>query len=180
MKKEGFLWVVLSFGCIIGLWVATHFREVEENYFLKINSEHTILQKRTRELKKDLEFMRSHQNEIDYLFEKSWFFPKNRLLVGEFLESLRPLLNRVSYRFDPETVKNLNEEGSFKMTQIFFEGDSPNDVELYTFLDHLCNEFPGILIPRDLVFTRQNEPPHGVQGKFIFEWYAMGEKTHEN
>lgn len=175
MKRETLMWIGLGMGCVVGLYMAIDFRETQEEDFHKANIEKNILQKKLKTGKESLAFLASHQKEIDFLKDKGWVVPNNRLVAVEFLENLLPLLKKVSYRFDPETVKNLADDTSFKVTQMTFEAESALDIEMYAFIDTLLKDFPGILVARELSLTRQDEPSL-MKGKFVFEWVAMKEK----
>jgi len=180
MKNEALGWMGVGAGCCIGLWLAFNFQKTQEHSFQKKCKERAFFQSQVRNLRKDLTFLESYEEEIRYLKEKGWFVPKNRLLVGEFLENLCPILKKVVYRFDPETIKDLGDMVSFKVTQMTFEAESSLDIEMYAFIEKLLETFPGILISRELTLTRQNESPYGVKGKFIFDWVAeIGENGEE-
>lgn len=172
MKIETLLFSALSSICGVGLWMAVDFRQTQERVFNRAVGERTFFQQENKSLRADLIFLESHQKHIDFLNEKGWLFPKNRLIAGEFLQTLRPLLKEISYRFDPETVKELKEDISYKVTQISFETVSICDVEVYAFIDALLGQFPGVLILRDLTLKR--EESDFIQGKFVVEWIAMG------
>jgi hypothetical protein len=178
MIKENLIWIGLTFGCALGLGSAITFRKIQESYFNQINGEMFSFQKKVQDLKKVRDFVSAHQKEIDYVTEKSWISPINRLIAREFLETLSPLLKKLSYRFDPETIKNFRDDRDFRVTQISFETEADTDVDLYMFLDELMKDFPGILIPRDLTFTRHKDKP-GVGGKFVVDWVVMKEELNE-
>lgn len=176
MRYETFAWIGLSLGCGGVFWIALDFRETQEQSFQKANREKHMVQEEVRLMREDLAFLESHQKDIHFLRDKGWFVPKNRLVAGEFLEKICPLLKKVSYRFDPETVKSFTDGRAFKVTQITLKGESSGDVEMYTFVDRLLKDFPGILIPREVTLARDNEAPPLMRGKFIFDWVSMGEK----
>lgn len=178
MTKENLIWAGLILGCAVGLWSAISSRKIQEEYFKQTQTENLSLQKKAMDLKNSEDFMKRHEKEMSYLTEKSWFSPENRLTVGDFLSHLAPLLKRFSYQFDPEIIKNFRADMAFRVTQINFEAEADTDLDLYKFLDELMKEFPGILLPRELILTRHKDKP-GVKGKFVVDWIAMKEGPHE-
>ncbi len=174
MRREILLFSVLICVSCAGLWMAINFRQTQERSFNRAVGDRSAFQRKIQTLKEDLTFLESHQKDIDFLKEKGWMFPQNRLIAGEFLERLRPLLKEVSYQFEPESVKELKENVSVKVTQISFETGSILDVEVYAFIEALLNQFPGILILRDLTLRRQEGEPHYIQGTIVVDWVAMG------
>ncbi len=171
MKRETCLFIALSCVAGGGLWAAMGFRGAQEAAFHQAALERNALAQANKSLRTDVSFLTSHQQKVDSLTAKGWFSPKNRLIAGEFLEGLRPLLRDVSYRFDPETVREGKEGVSFKVTQISFDATPPSDVAFYAFVEALLGQFPGVLILRELTLKRQET---GIQGKVIVEWIAMG------
>lgn len=177
MSREGLLFAVLGCAACSGLWAAIDFRQTQERGFNRAVGERSCFQQENQSLRENLTFLESHQKDIDFLNEKGWFFPKNRLIAREFLEDLRPLLKEVSYQFDPEAVKELKDNVSLKVTQISFETMSILDVEVYAFIENLLNQFPGVLILRDLILRRQEGEPHSIQGTVVVDWVAMEGKS---
>lgn len=180
MKSKIFLLTSLSIGCAVGIWISTAFRVAQEETFYHAKRDRNFLQQGKKVLREDLAFLEAHQKEIDFLKKKGWEFPKNRLVVGECLEKLRPFGVEVSYRLDPETHKDLEETISFKVTQIAVEMSAALDSEIYAFIDRLLKEFPGILVPRELTVTRQKEAENLIKSKFVVDWFAMREDGHES
>jgi len=179
MKKEALFWAGLSFGCIFGLYVAVSHRQSQESLFNKVNDKKLALEKEADLLKRDINFIVVNQKKIKFLSEKGWFFPKNRLIAGKVIENLQFLVDKVSYRFDPETVTTLKNRFSYKVTQVSFETESLLDTDLYTFIDQLVETFPGILIPRELTLARQQGGPNFMKGRLVFDWFSAGGKKDE-
>jgi hypothetical protein len=178
MTKENLIWIGLTMGCVVGLWSAISFRKIQEEYFNETNMENLSHKKKAQVLKNSENFMKLHEKEINYLTEKSWFSPENRLNAGEFLSHLTPLLKSFSYQFDPEIIKTFRSNLAFRVTQINFEAEADTDLDLYKFIDELMKEFPGIILPRELTLTRHKDKP-GVKAKFVVDWVAMKDDLHE-
>jgi|GEM_PF-5155778 len=173
MKREMLFLAISSSVCGLGLWSAIEFRYTQEQAFHHALKTFTAFQHKTQDLKEKLAFLESHQEEIHFLNEKGWMTPKNRLIVAEFLENLQPLLPEISYQFSPETITEMTDNFSFKITRISFETKSPFDVEAYAFIAVLLSQFPGILILRSFTLRRQEEEPPCIQGTVIADWIAM-------
>ncbi len=193
MKFEPFLMLGLGCGFTFGLWVTLNFKNVQSTNFIKSTTEKRALQIQIKSLEDDLIFLRRHQKELEFLFEKGWFIPKNRLIAGDVLEKLRGSLNNIQYTFEPETIKCLEETYTFKSTKIVLEVRALLESDIYAFLNRVSDKFPGILTPQEIILTRgeelsektllmlrQNKRPDFVRGKLVFEWFAMGTKDHEN
>lgn len=192
MKRQIAFWICMSSGIIISFWAATEFRETQETHFNRIKMEKLSLQKKIRALENDIAFVKDHQKELDFLVSKGWFLPKNRLIAGEILEKLRGSLNKVHYTFEPENAKNMGEEYAFKVTKIVLEVAALLDSDVYEFIQEILKEFPGILIPLEFTLTRgeeineknllalrQKDGPNFIDGKLIFEWFALKKDGHE-
>jgi hypothetical protein len=179
VKREFLLMLGLSCGLTFGLWTAVDFKNVQGIYFTKVTTEKRNLQRHLKALEDDLTFLKVHQKELDFLVGKGWLTPKNRLVAGEVLEKQHGSLNSVQYTFEPESIKNLDEDHTFKVTSIVMEIGALLDTDIYEFVDSLLEEFPGILRPHELTFEK-GEHPNFVVGKLVFEWFALAPKVHEN
>ncbi len=176
MKGEPLLMLGLGCGFTLGLWAAIDFQNTQEMHMSQLRTEKQALQHQLKALKDDLSFLKSHQKELDFLVEKGWFLPKNRLIAGGVLEKLCGSLNDVQYTFEPEM---LVEEHNFKVTKIVIKIGTFLDTDIYEFVESLLEKFPGILRPHE-VNLEKGEHPNFVVGKLILEWIAMGGKAHED
>ena len=193
MKRELFLILGLGCGISLGFWIAVDFQRTQETHFIRSDQEKNSLKNQVNALKNDVNFVKKHQEELDFLIEKGWFIPKNRLIAGEILEKLRVSLNEIQYTFEPEIIQNLEEEYPFKVTKIIIEVGALLESDIYEFLDTILEKFSGILRlheftlshgeevnKKNLSALRKNVCPNFVKGKLIFEWFALGRQDHEN
>lgn len=193
MKREFLLILGLSCAFILGLWAAIDFKNTQETLFTKSRTEKRSIQSQIKSLEDDLTFLKAHQKELDFLVEKGWFIPKSRLVAGEILEKRGGSLNDVQYTFEPESIKSLGDDHTFKVTNIVVEGGALFESDIYAFLNGLLDTFPGILRPHEFILSRgeevneksllalrQKERPNFVVGKLVLEWFVMGKKVHEN
>ncbi len=192
MKKEFFIWVGLGIGITFCLWRITDFYNLQENNFKNQNSTKIFLQKKLKSLQEDVVFINDHKKTLQFLTDKGWFIPKNRLIVADVLENLRFPLNEIQFTFEPENIKSLDEKFSFKITRILIEVGALFDHPIYEFIEKFLEKFPGILTPIALTLTRkeqvneknlfslrQKKRPNFVEGNLVFEWISLGEDVSE-
>lgn len=179
MKRVPLLMLGLNCGLFLVLWAALDFKTTHEINFTKIKTEKRTLQTHIKVLEDDLDFLKTHQNELDFLAEKGWFIPKSRLIAGDVLEKMHSSLTDVQYTFEPETVKSFGKEHPFKMTKIIMKGGAPLDTDIYEFIELLLKEFPGILKSQELILAK-GDSPNLIEGKFVFEWVSMEQKANED
>lgn len=193
MKRTLFRWSILT-ACIVFILLATiNFLEIQNAYFNEGIAKKASLCREIKCLEKDLIFVKNYQNEIDFLEERGWFNPKSRLIMGEAIESLKNSLNDIKYIFEPEMTKIFeNSSFDYKVTKIDLEIGALTDIEIYSFIQELLDNFPAILIFREVTLfrgekvnekslfaLRQNPPPHFIIGKLVLEWVSLNKKQHE-
>lgn len=172
MKRDIFFNIILSAGCICLLWATHVFQKTQKHTLDQAVRENTLLKRECQILKRDHVFLESSSKEREMLRKKGWFSPLNRLIADEFLQSLRPRFRKMSYQFEPEILKTI-EDIAFKVTRVSLETESFLDLELYEFIDTLSTEFPGILLPREITLTRQKDTPLFISGTFVFDWVSL-------
>ena len=172
MKREIFFNILLSAGCICLLWVAHTFQKTQKDTLNQAVKENTLLKRECQNLKRDHVFLEASSKERGMLRKKGWFFPLNRLIADEFLKRLRPHFKKMSYQFEPEILKTI-EDIPFKVTTVSIETESFLDLKQYGFIDILLKEFPGVLLPREITLIHQKDNPHFIIGTFVFDWVAL-------
>lgn len=186
MKRQHVLWIGLGGGIILALWTALDFEESQKALYHKTLLEKEGLYKGIKSLKEEVKFLQKNQNKINSLMEKGWFQPNSRLIGGEAIENLKGPLTTLQYTFEPETTKSLEDGNALKITQMDLEVTALLDTHIYSFTENLLEQFPGVLTPVELTFTRedeinkknlealkQNATLSFIKGKLIFEWFAM-------
>ncbi len=193
MKKELLFWMGLNGGLCLGFLAAWNFEKDQEIHLKNAVTLYNSLQCNFKRLESSLKFVKTYQKEMDFLAEKGWFMPHNRLIGGEIIEKLCSSLNQFHYTFEPETIKNMEEKYTFKVTKIVVDVSAFLESDMYACVDSFLERFPGILVSRAFTFSRgeevneetlfslkKKERLNFFVGTFIFEWVSMDKKPHEN
>lgn len=184
MKKEYVAWISMGGVMIALLWISFQFQGSQEVDFKRAQTKFVSLQKSVIEQQDHLDFINTHEKELDFLAQKGWFTAHNRLITGEFLDKLGHSLNDFHFTFEPETTKTLNDTYHFKVTQMTFEASAVFDIPFYEFLDNLLLSFPGVVRVLEFTLTRSGgintENPYSMTGKFVLEWFTLGDPPHED
>jgi hypothetical protein len=183
MKKEYLLFGLMGCAVAILLWISWHFQRSQEAYFNTTHEQLASLQREVLVFTDHLDFIKTHENELNFLRKKGWFTAHNRLIAGDFLNRLGSILQELHFTFEPELATTLENKYHFKATQIILEGTSSLDLPFYDFLENLLTTFPGVVRLLEFSLTRgediNTENPNVMKGKFIFEWFSMG-NTQQN
>lgn len=184
MKKEYLAWISIGGAMATLLWFSFQFEGSQEIDFKRTHAKFVSLQKSVMEQQDHLDFISTHEKELDFLAQKGWFTAHNRLIAGDFLDKLGQSLNEFHFTFEPETPKTLNDIYHFKVTQMTLEASAVFDLPFYDFLENLLLSFPGVLRVLEFNLTRgggiNTENPPSMTGKFVLEWFAMGDPPHED
>ena len=183
---KGFLLLFTGLGL---LGSSLYFQQTEKTNFKKIKGTHDVLQAELKTVEDDLDFLNQHNTQLNFLIKKGWFVAQNRLIGAEAIHQATNHLNAIRFRIEPETIKDIEGEYSFKISKIVIEVDALLDTDIYDFATHLSKNFPGILRllkfslsrnePLNEFTLRQHKRPNFVVGELIYEWVAMGGKSHE-
>ena len=182
---------VLLLGFVI-VCLALYLRQTQKIYFNTARETHDGLQRKLKALEDDLDFLKNHQKQINFLTKKGWFSPQNRLIGGETINKWTAPLNAVRFTIEPETINEITTGYSFKVSRIILETDALLDTDIYDCVANLLKNFPGILrlqklsIHRNenvnelnLSALRQQKRPNFIIGEIIMEWVSMEGKKHE-
>lgn len=173
------------------LCLVLSYQQTQKIYFDQISLKHHTLQKALKLLKNDLDFLEKNHSQLNDLINKGWFLPQNRLMAGKNIYNRGSSFNALRLTIEPETIKNINSEFSFKISKIIIELDALLDIHFYEFTKNILKNFPGILILRkfsvsrqesinnNLFALREKRRPHVVTGEIICEWISMEIKKHE-
>lgn len=178
MKGEGFIWGIANILVMYSLWNAHHFQQEHEFFFDKNAAEYKNLKKSVDTIKKELDFLKQHQKEFEYLKEKGWMQPKSRLIAGNSLEEISDSLSKINYRFEPEVTKRLEDKYLFTVTQMTIDVEASRDTDIYDFMERLLENFSGIVRVSELILKRDQDD-HMIVGRLIMEWMAMGCEKNE-
>ena len=163
------------------LWFVFQFQSSQETYFKTTRDEFSSLEKESLMLQEHLNFINTHEKELNFLIQKGWFAARNRLIAGEFLNKQGHSLNEFHFTFDPETATTLEEKYHFKVTKMTIEGRALFDIPFYNFLENLLTTFPGVLRPLEFSLTRGEEINaenlNFMAGKLVIEWFTMGDNS---
>jgi len=175
MRKQHFIYILMSMGSLFGLWKSVQFKQDQElafnTHFLKYQS----LQVKLKTLEEDQRYLRNHDSEIQFLMKKNWHSSENRLIVGEVLENISSSYVNIHYIFEPEQSKQLGNDFVFKVTKIGIDVDALLDTDVYVFTENLVKNFPGILYVAEISLgLNEQEPPPYIKGNLVFDWYSMG------
>ncbi|MBX9786706.1 MAG: hypothetical protein K2Y08_05150 [Alphaproteobacteria bacterium] len=185
MKKEILIWPLLIISSL-GIFLFTlDFFHGAKSVFDRLTSEVHKLQQQVFTLENDISFLRCHKNELQFLKEKGWMIPKNRLLAQEVFEKASKRFEKTEFSFEPEQPLS---KGSFsyKTTKIIWSCEAILDSDIFIFLEDIFRDFPGILTLHEITLSRgdaltktsllalnQGNSPHFILGNLIFEWTAM-------
>ncbi|MBY0501808.1 MAG: hypothetical protein K2P93_07390 [Alphaproteobacteria bacterium] len=185
MRKNNLFLLGMSCALVAMTGVAFYFYLSQKAQFVEVQAELLSLQKENRTLREDVSFIKSSQTELNFLNQKGWLTPQNRLIAMESIEQLKYLLNEVKTTFEPENIITLENKYTYRVTKIILEVKARLDQDIYIFTDDLLTNFPGILVPHELTLTREEEsyesptPSSFIAGELVFEWYALGTYSHE-
>lgn len=186
MKKEILIWSLLTLSCLCVFLLTLNFYHGTKSDFNQLTSAVHKLQKQVFALESDISFLKHHQSELQFLKEKGWMIPKNRLLAQEIFKKASDEFGKVEFSFEPEQSLLKGDTYSYKITKIIWSCESILDSDIFIFLENIFQDFPGILILHEITLSRgealteasllalnQGSSPHFILGNIVFEWVAM-------
>lgn len=186
MKKEILIWSLLILSCLSVFLLTLNFYHETKNAFNQLTFEAHKLQQQVFALESDISFLRRHESELQFLKEKGWMIPKNRLLAQEVFEKASESFGKTNFSFEPEQSLLKGNAYSYKITKIIWSCEAILDSDIFIFLENIFRKFPGILTLHEITLSRgdaitetsllalnQGSSPHFILGSLIFEWAAM-------
>lgn len=186
MKKEILSWSLLTISCLSVFLLTLNFYDGTKGTFDRITFEAHKLQQQAFALEGDISFLRRHESELQFLKEKGWMIPKNRLLAQEVFEKASESFGKTDFSFEPEQSLLKGNAYSYKITKIIWSCEAILDSDIFIFLENIFRDFPGILTLHEITLSRgdaltensllalnQGTSPPFVLGNIIFEWTAM-------
>jgi hypothetical protein len=186
MKKKILIWLLLTLSCLGVFLLTLNFYHGTKTAFNQLTSDVHKLQQKVFTLESNISFLRRHESELQFLKEKGWMIPRNRLLVQEVFEKASKSFGKTDFSFEPEQSLLKGDTYSYKITKIIWSCEAILDSDIFIFLEDIFREFPGILILHEMTLSRgdaltessllalhQGTSPHFILGNLIFEWVAM-------
>jgi hypothetical protein len=186
MKKEILILSFLTLSCLGVFLLTLNFYHETKSAFDQLTSEVHKLQQQAFALEGDISFLRRHESELQFLKEKGWMIPKNRLLAQEVFEKTSETFDNTEFSFEPEQSLLKGDTYSYKITKIIWSCEAILDSDIFIFLEGIFRDFPGILTLHEMTISRgdaltetsllalnQGTSPHFILGNLIFEWTAM-------
>ncbi|MBX9620948.1 MAG: hypothetical protein K2X28_02795 [Alphaproteobacteria bacterium] len=186
MKKEVLVLSLLTLSCLSIFLLTLNFYHETKSAFNQLTSEAHKLQQQVFALEGDIAFLKRHENELQFLKEKGWMIPKNRLLAQETFEKASKGFGKIDFSFEPEQSLLKGDMYSYKITKIILNCEAILDSDIFIFLEDIFRDFPGILTLHEITLSRgdaltetslfalsQGASPHFILGNLIFEWAAM-------
>ena|SRR3990167_1839783 len=160
------------------------FYERAQTDLKRAQTETLELHQKLATLQRELNFLQTHEKELKFLQERGWFSPTNRLKAQAILEHLNGPFDNTDYTFEPEQSIDLEGNHFYKNTQILWTGEAFLDSDVYSFLEDLQKEFPGILTLEEMTLIRQGEiegltlstleKPHFIKARLLLNWTSQG------
>lgn len=186
MKKEPLIQIVLLLSlCGLSGGIGWLYGKAK-NKFVNANNENLYLQQELITLESHMAFLRVHEKELQFLEKKGWITPTNRLLAQDVLERVGAHFDEVDYSFEPEQELELDGTHFYKNTKIVWTCATSLDSEVFSFLEELQKQFPGILTLNEMTLFRQGkinetlslafrspEKPHFITAKLILDWTTL-------
>lgn len=186
MKKEILIYSLLILSCLGVFLLTLRFYHGTKDTFNQLTFEAHQLQQQVFALESDISFLKRHESELQFLKEKGWMIPKNRLLAQEVFEKASGSFDKTDFSFEPEQSLIKGNLYSYKITKIIWSCEAILDSDIFIFLENIFRDFPGILTLHKMTLSRGESlaessllgldqwiSPHFILGNLTFEWTAM-------
>ncbi len=150
MKKKILIWLLLTLSCLGVFLLTLNFYHGTKTAFNQLTSDVHKLQQKVFTLESNISFLRRHESELQFLKEKGWMIPRNRLLVQEVFEKASKSFGKTDFSFEPEQSLLKGDTYSYKITKIIWSCEAILDSDIFIFLEDIFREFPGILILHEM------------------------------
>lgn len=187
MKQKQLFMVVFLIG-LGGAIGGAHIYQYKQSLAVNaLKNQKSSLSQKVHSLKTDIRFMKEHATNIQSLNEKGYLSSHHRLKIGEYLEKLASPLMFFTYTFEPESIQQYGPSHIYPSTKIIFQVNARLDKEVFIFIENLLATFPGVLIPKELMFSRETIKGGGTSSGFrdcitatlIFDWVKLQEAKNE-
>jgi hypothetical protein len=169
--------MIIGLLCSVGmLWISHLFRTSKENEYNHILFQNEFLEKTMKQFKIDQAFLLEHKSTLAQLKTKKWTQPESRVYAGRFIEDISHGFEKIEYAFKPQKQLSLDTGINYKVTEIVIRVLSYSDSEIYSFIETMIQDFPGILFLSELELTRRDGSNFPcIEGKLTFDWLSQGD-----
>jgi hypothetical protein len=120
-----------------------------------------------------LRFAKTQDRKEDTGISHRLALPTSRLSASEDFQELSQTLKlaRLDFQISPEKPINLPTMESFSESTVELKFQNKTDQALFQMIHHLCQEFPGMILPQEITIHREDQTDEPlIQGTFRFLW----------